>query len=251
MSAWEAVAKLHTLAVEQREDLEHCEHCLHADATGRRGSRHVLAANRYSGTRTILAERPGRTHRLLQKYRRYDRFRLAYREAIQSLRREGLLHLARTLEEMLQGHKAMVAAAEHAYANTRPAMADDAAETHARATTAVEGMLMTLEAAAVEAPTQLPDGPQPPASTGTAAASLPPDGPGGVPQMVTLQQMAAIVNRSKAAVEKIKSKLGAPHGRARNGQAHEWPWAMVRPVLSAQFGRELPEVWPADRLRRR
>lgn len=71
-------------------------------------------------------------------------------------------------------------------------------------------------------------------------------------QMVTLLQMASTVNKSKAALEKIKGKLPRPKIKGGDGKASEWLWSDVRPILAECFDRPgLPEVWPADRYRRR
>ena len=71
-------------------------------------------------------------------------------------------------------------------------------------------------------------------------------------QMVTLLQMASSVNRTKSAIEKIKAKLPAPQVKGGKGKPNEWRWALVRPILAEHFSRpDLPEIWPADRFRRR
>ncbi len=64
---------------------------------------------------------------------------------------------------------------------------------------------------------------------------------------VTLQQMASIVNKSKRHLERVKTKLPPPTVKGGSGKADEWAWSDVRPILNEIFGRQLPEVFPADR----
>jgi len=68
---------------------------------------------------------------------------------------------------------------------------------------------------------------------------LPPD-----EQLVTLDQMAAIVNRKKRALEHYRDQMPAPARKGRRGQAAEWRWADVRPWLEETFSRRLPEEFP-------
>lgn len=70
-----------------------------------------------------------------------------------------------------------------------------------------------------------------------------------VPCMVTLTQMAAIVSKSKKTLERFYAEGGlpAPIVEGGNGVANEWRWSEVRAPLSAKYGRELPERFPADR----
>lgn len=66
--------------------------------------------------------------------------------------------------------------------------------------------------------------------------------------LVTLQQCAAIVNRSKRTLERHKKRMPKPavFGGGR-GKPDEWEWSIVRTWLQQHFGRELPERFPADR----
>lgn len=70
---------------------------------------------------------------------------------------------------------------------------------------------------------------------------------------VTLQQMAALVNKSKAAIEKLKEKGKLPPADVKggSGRADEWNYDVVRPILESHFGRSLPATFPADRFMRR
>ncbi len=68
-------------------------------------------------------------------------------------------------------------------------------------------------------------------------------------EYVTLMQMAAIVNKSKRTLERLrdKRKLPAPAVKGGTGKADEWQWPVVRPILQDLFKRNLPERFPADR----
>lgn len=72
---------------------------------------------------------------------------------------------------------------------------------------------------------------------------------GGVEEdYVTLDQMAAIVHRSKRTLE--KKKLPEPDIEGGGGKPHEWLWSRIRPWLQTEFGRELPEIYPGHRSER-
>ncbi len=70
---------------------------------------------------------------------------------------------------------------------------------------------------------------------------------------VTLQQMAAMVNKSKRTLERLRGdgKLPTPAVKGGNGKADEWKWSDVRRILQNEYNRQLPEVFPADRFIRR
>ena len=70
---------------------------------------------------------------------------------------------------------------------------------------------------------------------------------------VTLSQMAAIVNKSKRTLERLRDngRLSAPAVKGPKGTAHEWRWSDVRPILEDEYRRKLPETFPADRFVRR
>ena len=68
------------------------------------------------------------------------------------------------------------------------------------------------------------------------------------PQFVNLDQMAAMVNRSKATLERRlntgNSTMPRPDVEGGGGKPHEWRWDRIRPWLMAEFGRDLPERFP-------
>jgi hypothetical protein len=70
-------------------------------------------------------------------------------------------------------------------------------------------------------------------------------------QHVTLDQMAAMVNRSKRTLERLKTRknnpLPDPDVPGGGGKPDEWEWAKVRPWLEAEFTRRLPERYPSLR----
>jgi hypothetical protein len=70
-------------------------------------------------------------------------------------------------------------------------------------------------------------------------------------QYVTLDQMAAIVGRSKRTLEhKKKAKknpLPSPDIKGGGGKPDEWKWSKARPWLEHEYCRQLPERFPAKR----
>ena len=79
-------------------------------------------------------------------------------------------------------------------------------------------------------------------------------GPGAIsapstPQYVTLDQMAALVSRSKKTLERRKRRKDNPlpsHAvEGGGGKADEWIWSEVRPWLEQESQRHLPERFPA------
>jgi hypothetical protein len=70
-------------------------------------------------------------------------------------------------------------------------------------------------------------------------------------QYVTLDQMAAIVHRSKRTLEKRKGRrnnpLPDPDVEGGGGRPAEWLWPNVRKWLEQEFGRQLPEQFPQQR----
>ena len=69
-------------------------------------------------------------------------------------------------------------------------------------------------------------------------------------QYVTLDQAAALVNRSKKTLERYvadpKRGAPAPDVEGGGGKPHEWLYEMLRPWLEQQFSRKLPERFPAS-----
>lgn len=72
-----------------------------------------------------------------------------------------------------------------------------------------------------------------------------------LPQYVTLDQMAASVSRSKKALERAMNRTGStmprPDVEGGGGKPHEWLWSRIRPWLEKEYGRKLPEHFPACR----
>lgn len=79
-----------------------------------------------------------------------------------------------------------------------------------------------------------------PGVSGAAPLPIPPP----PEQLVTLDQIGAIVHRSKRTMERYRSQMPAPRTRGRRGQPHLWAWAEVRPWLESPFGLRLPEHFP-------
>jgi hypothetical protein len=104
-----------------------------------------------------------------------------------------------------------------------------------------------IQTAAVPAETTLRPQPVvlPAAETAGQPIGDPPD------QYVTLDQMAARVNRSKKALAKRlnapNSTMPKPDVEGGGGKPHEWIWANIRPWLETEFGKKLPEIWPRRR----
>jgi hypothetical protein len=70
-------------------------------------------------------------------------------------------------------------------------------------------------------------------------------------QYVTLDQMAASVNRDKKTLERRKARKGnplpLPAVEGGGGKPDEWIWSEVRPWLEKEFARSLPERYPTLR----
>jgi hypothetical protein len=70
---------------------------------------------------------------------------------------------------------------------------------------------------------------------------------------VTLDKMAAMVDRSKRTLEKLQTRqqtpLPAPDVEGGGGRPHEWKWSNIRLWLEKEFGRVMPEQFPSDRFR--
>jgi hypothetical protein len=70
-------------------------------------------------------------------------------------------------------------------------------------------------------------------------------------QHVTLDGMAALVNRSKRTLERLKTRknnpLPFPDIEGGGGKPAEWLWSKVRPWLEHEFNRTLPERYPTLR----
>jgi hypothetical protein len=68
------------------------------------------------------------------------------------------------------------------------------------------------------------------------------------PQYVTLNQAAAMVNKSKKTLERRKneksSTMPKPEVEGGGGIADEWLWDTIRPWLEAKYKKKLPVVFP-------
>jgi hypothetical protein len=69
-------------------------------------------------------------------------------------------------------------------------------------------------------------------------------------QYVTLDSMAAIVQRSKRTLENRRDRrtnpLPSPDVEGGGGKPHEWIWTKIRPWLTSEFGKQLPVVFPSQ-----
>jgi hypothetical protein len=72
----------------------------------------------------------------------------------------------------------------------------------------------------------------------------------GAEGLVTLQQAAAMVSRSKRTLEKHKGEMPLPRVDGGGGRPDEWAWSELRPWLEEKFRRTLPERFPADQFRK-
>jgi hypothetical protein len=63
-------------------------------------------------------------------------------------------------------------------------------------------------------------------------------------QLVTLDQMAAIVHLKKRSLERYRPQLPPPAVLGRRGRPTRWRWADVRGWLEQTFGQRLPEDFP-------
>ncbi|HZV03801.1 MAG TPA: hypothetical protein VE999_01810 [Gemmataceae bacterium] len=61
---------------------------------------------------------------------------------------------------------------------------------------------------------------------------------------ITLDQAAALVNRSKRTLERCKDRMPAPAIEGGGGKPAEWLWSELRPWLEREYGRPLPEIPP-------
>jgi hypothetical protein len=104
------------------------------------------------------------------------------------------------------------------------------------------------------APATPPSPPAVPETPGGRQEPPPPEEPDSVTERyVTLDHMAAMVSRSKRTLEKLKTRrknpLPGPDVEGGGGKPHEWKWRSIRPWLEQEFGRKLPEQFPASRFR--
>lgn len=98
-----------------------------------------------------------------------------------------------------------------------------------------QDILADAWAAAQEAPQAA----APPALAGSDAKP-----PGAtLPQYVTLDQIAASVNRKKRSMERHVLDMPLPDVKGGGGRPNMWEWTKVRPWLQTHFGVTLPEVF--------
>jgi hypothetical protein len=74
------------------------------------------------------------------------------------------------------------------------------------------------------------------------ARQLPPVDPAA--QLVTLDQCAAMVHRSKLTLEHYRGRMPAPARKGHRGQPHLYSWAAIRPWLESTFHTDLPVEFP-------
>lgn len=90
----------------------------------------------------------------------------------------------------------------------------------------------------------------PPTGTqqGEGEKPKPADADADTPQYVTLDQMAALVNRSKKTLERAmnaaNSDMPKPDVEGGGGRPHEWRWNRIRPWLETKYARLLPKQFP-------
>ena len=90
----------------------------------------------------------------------------------------------------------------------------------------------------------------PPPGNGTAATNgRDMEAPAELPDLVTLNQAAAIVHCSKRTMERHRDtgKLPVPIRKGNNGKAHLYDWKSLRSALEKLFDMNLPEKFPANR----
>jgi hypothetical protein len=63
-------------------------------------------------------------------------------------------------------------------------------------------------------------------------------------QLVTLDQIAAILEKSKRTMERYRRKMPCPDLPGRPGRCSLWDWQKIRPWLLEEFHRLLPERYP-------
>jgi hypothetical protein len=90
-------------------------------------------------------------------------------------------------------------------------------------------------------------GPEP-SGDGTPSQTDNPGDAQAPPQYVTLDQMAAWVNRNKRTLERLKKRKNNPLPSAEveggGGRPDEWEWSKIRAWLENEFHRKLPEQLP-------
>ncbi len=87
-----------------------------------------------------------------------------------------------------------------------------------------------------------------PNGQGATPGQRTPENPDEVLDFVTLDQAAAMVNRSKRTLERYKTKgtLPVPAVEGGGGRADRWNWKTMGPWLEKEFGIKLPTTFPAN-----
>ena len=67
-----------------------------------------------------------------------------------------------------------------------------------------------------------------------------------VSDLVTLDEAAAIVHRSKRTLENYLRRMPAPHIQGGGGKPSLWKWNVLRPWLESQFIPDLPRRFPRN-----
>ncbi|MGO8897406.1 MAG: hypothetical protein ACLQU5_03545, partial [Isosphaeraceae bacterium] len=71
----------------------------------------------------------------------------------------------------------------------------------------------------------------------------PPKAPAELPDLVTLDQAAALVNRQPNGLSHYRKKgMPKPQIHGRKGKPNEYLWSEMRPWLEETFGRKIPEL---------
>jgi hypothetical protein len=72
---------------------------------------------------------------------------------------------------------------------------------------------------------------------------LSPEAPAELPDLVTLDQAAALVNRQPNGLRHYRKKgMPKPQIQGRKGKPNEYLWSEMRPWLEETFGRKIPEL---------
>lgn len=66
----------------------------------------------------------------------------------------------------------------------------------------------------------------------------------GLPQRVTLDQMAAMVHRRKRSLERYRNVIPGRLTRGSRGHMALWDWSLARGWLEEKFGVLMPERFP-------
>ena len=72
----------------------------------------------------------------------------------------------------------------------------------------------------------------------------PGDAGADLPQLVTLNEVAPLVHRSKRTLENYKKDMPPPRDPGGGGKASFWDWRELRPWLEGEFNMTLPERFP-------